>query len=361
VDRGESLLIALLTVGDPRRLSGGYYYPLRMAEAAPRHAARINFVSLPARPWPWAAATGPAALHRARQVRADVVLLDSIAAAAMAPALNASDGEPPLMAILHQPPGGIDSGPALSALRAAADRRAYLHARHLFIASEALREQLLAAGMASHRMSVVPPGCDPGPAPSGQDRLELRQGRSMALLCIGNWLPRKGIHDLLEAVAMLPPDAATLHLVGDTRPGTRYSRRLQRRLTQADLRDRCCVHGQVPREEVARLYHSADVFVLPSVLEPYGTVYGEALAAGLPVIGWRAGNLPHLVTHDVEGLILPVGDRHALAGALLELSRAPALRRRLAEAARLRGSQLPRWEDTAHLLFSGIRDALTAR
>jgi len=48
--------------------------------------------------------------------------------------------------------------------------------------------------------------------------------------------------------------------------------------------------------------------VLPSLKEPYGTVYGEAMAFGLPVVGWRAGNLPYLAEDEQEGLILAPGD-----------------------------------------------------
>ena len=40
--------------------------------------------------------------------------------------------------------------------------------------------------------------------------------------------------------------------------------------------------------------------MLPSWKEPYGTVYGEAMACGLPVVGWRAGNLPYLADDDRE-------------------------------------------------------------
>ena len=58
---------------------------------------------------------------------------------------------------------------------------------------------------------------------------------------------------------------------------------------------------------MAALYRDADVFVLPSLREPYGTVYGEAMAAGLPVVGWRAGNLPHLAGHGREGLLVEPG------------------------------------------------------
>src|SRR5690606_36877101 len=131
------------------------------------------------------------------------------------------------------------------------------------------------------------------PAPGGPPA-DLRRGRRVALLCVGNWVERKGTLDLLEALALLPPDAAALHLVGRTDVDPRYAARVERRVARGDPAGRVVVHGPVARERVAQLYRSADVFVLPSYREPYGTVYGEAMAAGLPVVGWRAGNLPNL-------------------------------------------------------------------
>ena len=71
---------------------------------------------------------------------------------------------------------------------------------------------------------------------------------------------------------------------------------------------------------MAGLYRAADAFVLASVREPYGTVYGEAMAAGLPVVGWRAGNLPHLARHGEEGLIVDPGDVAGLTAALRRLA-----------------------------------------
>ena len=81
------------------------------------------------------------------------------------------------------------------------------------------------------------------------------------------------------------------------------------------------------------MYRDADVFVLPSVREPYGTVYGEAMAAGLPVVGWRAGNLPHLASHEREGLLVEPGDVRALTSALRRLTEDEELRTRLGAAA----------------------------
>src|SRR5690606_15323918 len=137
--------------------------------------------------------------------------------------------------------------------------------------------------------AAVPPG-------------DLRQGRRAAFLCVGNWVERKGIHHLLDAFARLPAVAAILHLAGDDRVEPGYAARVRSRLADPDLAGRVVMHGRLPVSEVAALYQAADAFVLPSIKEPYGTVYGEAMTFGLPVVGWRAGNLPYLAEHEREGL-----------------------------------------------------------
>ena len=88
------------------------------------------------------------------------------------------------------------------------------------------------------------------------------------------------------------------------------------------------------RDEVALLYASADVFVLPSTREPYGTVYGEAMACGLPVVGWRGGNLPNLADDGVHGVVVEPGHIEALADGLRRLATDEPWRRQLAVAAR---------------------------
>jgi glycosyltransferase involved in cell wall biosynthesis len=105
------------------------------------------------------------------------------------------------------------------------------------------------------------------------------------------------------------------------------------------------------------MYVAADVFVLPSTKEPYGTVLGEALAAGLPLVGWDAGNLPHLVTDGREGVVVPVGDLDGLASALARLAEDESYRHALARAARRRGETLPTWDDTARAFFDSLREA----
>lgn len=362
------LALALVTLGDPEQLSGGYLYHRRMEEAAPRHGARIDFVTFPQRPFPLAVLDVPAVLRQARFLNVQALLLDSIAAAMLGPWLVLHRPSMPLIAVLHQPPGGIDHGPLRTAFQARLDRLAYRRADRLLVASELLAEQLFAEGVPRSRIRVVPPGRDvvasreerrraeDERAGAGHPSSSLRQGRRAAFLCVGNWLPRKGIHSLLEAFARLPAEMATLHLVGDMAVELGYTARLRARLTQPDLVDRVVVHGPLPLPEVAALYKAADAFVLPSLKEPYGTVYGEAMAFGLPVVGWRAGNLPYLAEDGREGLLLPSGDIEGLAAALRWLAEDEALRRRLGEAARQRALTRPTWEDSATLFFQAIRE-----
>ena len=326
-----------------------------MAELAPDSGAIVRFVSLPERAFPLSSLAGPAVLRR---VGADVLILDSIAAAFLGPWLPRRF-RMPLVGSLHQPPGGIDHGPLRRGVQAPLDRLAYRRARLLLVASQALGDELASQGYPGERIRVVPPGRDLPAAPAGPP-VDLRTGRRAGLLCVANWVQRKGILELLEAVARLPDELATLHLAGDDRADRRYAERIRVRLSRPDLAGRVVVHGPLPAERVAALYLAADVFVLPSLREPYGTVWGEAMAAGLPVVGWRAGNLPQLVADGREGLLPSPGDVAGLRRALARLAGDDDLRRRMGAAAGSRAAARPTWAQSAAMFFAALREAVAA-
>ncbi len=328
------LTICLITLGDPATLTGGYRYHRRMAELAGRNDARITFASLPPRlPFLY----GHWVLNAASE--ADVVLVDSIAAAYLAPWMLLRSPRR-LAAIVHQPPGGIDHALPRKWVQAQLDRYLYNRCETVIVASALLTEWL-------DQAVVVPPGRDQKP---GTDVSDLRHGARAAALCVANWLPNKGIIELLNAVATLPAGMLSLHLAGDERTDTAYGQRVIRRL--CDLSDRVVRHGPCDDTQVGCLYRSADLFVLPSRWETYGTVYAEALDAGLPVIGWRCGNLPHLVDDGKQGIVITPGDIRALADALRKLAEDEPERRRMGAAAARRASSLPTWEQSAQQFFA---------
>lgn len=328
------LTICLITLGDPATLTGGYRYHRRMAELAARNDARLTFASLPPR-LPFR--------HGRRVLRAaagaDVVLVDSIAAAYLAPWI-ALRRPRRLIAIVHQPPGGIDHAPPRSWVQAWLDRLVYRRCDRVIVASALLAGRFDGA-------IVVPPGRDQQP---GMEVSDLRDGAQAAALCVANWLPNKGILELLDATAAVPPGMLRLHLAGDERAGTAYGQRVIRRI--GDLPDRVVRHGPCTDAEVGVLYRSADLFVLPSRWETYGTAFAEAMDAGLPVIGWRSGNLPHLIDDGKQGLVIPPGDVGALAGALRRLACDEPERQRMGAAAAHRALSLPTWEQSAQEFYA---------
>jgi glycosyltransferase involved in cell wall biosynthesis len=344
-----TLRAALITRGDPETITGGHLFHRRVAEMAPRFDASLTFESMPDRILR-AAASARTTLRRAIRSN-DVVVCDSLVAALLSLALMRFSG--PAAGMLHQEPGGVDGGRVRRLVQRPFDRAAYQRMAHLMVASEQLRRRLLDQGFADDRITVVAPGCDPPPSDTREDVGDLRDGYKIAFLCVGNWRSHKGIVDLLDAFASLPADLGRLHLVGDASVDAEYVRRVRRRLVS--LADRVVVHGPVSRTRVDALYRATDVFVLPGYRETYGTVFGEALAAGVPVVGWRAGNLPHLIEQGREGLMCDPGDVGALAESMARIARDDGLRAAMGAAALERADSLPTWEQSAEIFFATLR------
>src|SRR3990170_3701806 len=147
------LVISLVTLGSPGQVTGGYLYHRRLAEAAASHDARVDFVDI-------------RTAHNPLRRGADVVLVDSIAAARATPWQWVQPSRAPLAAILHQPPGGIDRAGMLRSLQARLDRALYRHCRVLIAASVPLRDELVSDhDLPGDQIVVIQPGCDVAPIP----------------------------------------------------------------------------------------------------------------------------------------------------------------------------------------------------
>lgn len=98
-----------------------------------------------------------------------------------------------------------------------------------------------------------------------------------------------------------------------------------------------------------------DMLVLPSRVEPFGTVLIEAMAMGLPVVAARVGGVPDVVTADT-GLLVEPEDADALATAILELAGDRARRQALGVAGRERVERLYTLEQQVDVLDRGYLD-----
>lgn len=106
-------------------------------------------------------------------------------------------------------------------------------------------------------------------------------------------------------------------------------------LTQAlDLKENIMFTGRLDNEHMAQIYQQADLFVNPSLVDNMPISILEALASGVPVVTTDVGGIPFLVEHDRTVLMVPPGDAHAMAGAILDLLGNQEKANRLASAGR---------------------------
>jgi glycosyltransferase involved in cell wall biosynthesis len=73
------------------------------------------------------------------------------------------------------------------------------------------------------------------------------------------------------------------------------------------------------RAKLKGLYEQATVFVMPSIFEPWGHVFTEAMGMGLACVGNRSCAMPEIIDHDETGYLVPPGDTEALAECLIRV------------------------------------------
>jgi D-inositol-3-phosphate glycosyltransferase len=112
--------------------------------------------------------------------------------------------------------------------------------------------------------------------------------------------------------------------------------------------------------ELFNAYHAADLFLLPSVHEPFGIVILEAWAAGLPVVASNVGGVPSFVTAGENGCLFPSGDLGALLGAVRGLIANRDLRRKIAEAGRKKAAEEFGWDRITGRLVGIYEEAIRA-
>jgi glycosyltransferase involved in cell wall biosynthesis len=305
-------------------------------------------------PWPEGDASSHAKLARALR-EAPISLVDGIVACG-APDVIAAAVASGLMIIivLHLP---ISAEFGLEPRRR--ERYLALETRAIRAASGIICPSFWSAAEARRRYGRDDIGVAiPGVTPAATARGSLDAG-SPHLLTLASLTPTKDQLTVVRALAELVELPWTAAMVGSDQAHRDYAAAVRAEVASAGLGERIIVPGLLSGPELDQEWDAADLLVLPSRVESFALVIGEALARGIPaVVTSGTGSIEALQqgattsSDPTPGAAVPVGDPASLAGALREWLTQPTLRREWRQSALSRRDTLPEWRQTADAVLA---------
>lgn len=342
--------------GDIATPTGGYRYDREVLARAPAYGVTFRHLELPGSfPFP----SGTDLLTTASAMIAlppgTVLVVDGLAYGAFSESICASM-KCQIVALVHHPLAD-ESGlaPEQAAALRASETAALRHVAGVIVTSQATRRSLIEAyDVPPDLIRVAEPGTEKADRAIGSGQSE------PVILAVGAVSHRKGYHVLAEALAELGGLSWRMVIAGATDRNPDAYAEARALIDRHGLGGRITFAGSVSEADLARLYATADLFVMPSLYEGYGMVLAEAMARGLPIITTTGGAAAETVP-DGAALKVPPGDAPPLAMAIRRALGDGELRRELRDASWAAGQALPAWNDTARIVASVVRDIAARR
>ena len=243
-----------------------------------------------------------------------------------------------------------------------------IHETEVWLSREAWRVICCSDYMASHVNAVlgtprecietIPNGVDTAKFNEPFDREAFRRNyaspEEKLVLYVGRMVHEKGPGILVEAAKMVLSNInAKFVLVGEG-----YMRdALEKKVWHEGLGSKFYFTGFLEDPEVKLLYRTTDVFVAPSLYEPFGIVCLEAMAAGAPVVVSDIGGLGEIVQHEKNGVTVFPNDSNSLAWGIMRVLNDQSFARRIAAEASSKVRNAYSWKAIAkqtEIFYEGI-------
>jgi glycosyltransferase involved in cell wall biosynthesis len=343
--------IGLIIYGSLDTMSGGYLYDRQLVKSLKKRGDQVEIISLPWRNYA-AHLTDNFHFHLPRGF--DLIIEDELNHPSL---LSANWGKHPcpVVSLVHN----LHSLEPRSAWQNDLYRvveRSYLNSVDGFIFNSNTTCDAVQALIGEQKPFVV---ANP-PTDRFGSRLNENQIRSRAnetnpfrLLFLGNVIPLKGLHVLLEALRH-PAFDFRLDVVGSLIIDPTCAHKMQEKAKKYGLSSKVFFHGILDSEALIERFEHAQVMVMPSSYEGFGIAYLEGMGFGLPAIATTSGAASEFITNGENGYLIPPENSLVLAERLTTLANDRELLARMSINALKRYQGQPTWEET----LDCIRDFL---
>jgi len=201
-------------------------------------------------------------------------------------------------------------------------------------------------GIDRNRIEVIPNGVDIEKYGKREDPSVLRKYgiKKPYVLFLGRLSRQKGVFETVKASDSLPKEVKLVLVTGKA-----DEKGLEKELAKEVGRrgNILWVNKMLTEEETVALYSDAEVFVSPSVYEPFGIMNLEAMACGLPVVSTKVGGIKDVVLDGETGILISPESAVEVAEAVNKLLGDPQLAKRMGEKGRERVEKEFSWERIA--------------
>ena len=342
--------IGLIIYGTLDTVSGGYLYDRKLVAHLRAAGETVEIVSLP-----WTNYGRHLAHNWSRKLqkqvengRFDLLLQDELNHPSLFWLNRRLRGQVPLVSIVHHLRCS-EARPAWQNWLYRQVERRYLASVDGFVFNSETTRRVTEELVGKKRPFVVatPAGdrFNPTVTPS-EVAARAQQTAPLQLLFVGNLIPRKGLHTLLDALATIPRSDWRLAVVGETAVSPAYTTHIQCQIAQYNLAANVTLHGSLSDDALADQFARSHLLVVPSSYEGFGIVYLEAMAFGLPAIGTTAGAASEIIHDGDNGFLIAPDDTVALAQQLTILHQDRALLTRLSLSALAHSHRWPTWGES---------------
>ncbi len=200
--------------------------------------------------------------------------------------------------------------------------------------SEGVKREIAVYGIDKAKMRVIHNGVDTRKFSPKKPKYREKYGEGFdhLLLFSGRLVKQKGLEYLFEAMKLVVREQPRTRLLIMGKGSMRS--KLERRAKRLGVEKNILFTGFLPEKEIPYIYSSADLFVLPSISEPFGIVLVEAMASGTPCVGTEVGGIPEIIRNGVNGFTVPPRKPEKMASRILEILSDESLRKKMAKRSR---------------------------